>query len=54
MSWLILVPLVVIVVCFILRVPIAFALFGGAISYMIASGGNLTTITDIVMGNHKC
>ena len=31
MSWLILVPLVVIVVCFILRVPIAFALFGGAI-----------------------
>ena len=51
MSWLILVPLVVIVVCFILRVPIAFALFGGAISYMIASGGSLTTITDVVMGN---
>lgn len=51
MSWLIVVPLVVIVVCFILRVPIAFALFGGAISYMIASGGSLSTITDVVMGN---
>ena len=51
MSWIILVPLVVIVICFILRVPIAFALFGGAISYMIASGGSLTTITDVVMGN---
>ena len=51
MSWLILVPLVVIVICFILRVPIAFALFGGAMSYMIASGGSLSTITDVVMGN---
>lgn len=51
MNWTILIPLLVIVICFIIRVPISFALFGGAMTYILMTGGNLSTITDVVMGN---
>lgn len=51
MNWTILIPLLVIVICFIIRVPISFALFGGAMTYILMTGGNLSTITDVVMGS---
>lgn len=45
-----LVMLLVIVVCFFIRVPIAYSLFGAAVVYILMTGANLSAICDTVMG----
>ncbi|MCI5529868.1 MAG: TRAP transporter large permease [Blautia sp.] len=47
---LILVPIIVILVCFLIRVPIPFALLGAAVTYILMTGTSLSAVCDTVMG----
>ena len=50
MSFLSLLPLIVLALCFILRVPISFSLIGTGVIYVLMEGNDVGIIPNIVMG----
>ena len=51
MNLIILVPVVVLLICFLLRVPIAYSMLTAAIAYLLIVGQDLGLIADSVMGS---
>jgi tripartite ATP-independent transporter DctM subunit len=45
------IPVIVLIVCFILRVPVSFSMLAAAVVYLIAVGKNPGLILDPIMGN---
>jgi tripartite ATP-independent transporter DctM subunit len=50
-SFVMFIPVIVLLICFILRVPVAFSMLAGAAAYLMAVGKNLGLVADAVMGN---
>ena len=50
-TFMILLPIIVLAVCFIIRVPIGFSMFCASIVYFLADGQNLGIILDVSMSN---
>ena len=53
MSFLSLLPLIVLALCFILRVPISFSLIGTGVIYVLMEGNDVGIIPNIVMGSFR-
>lgn len=50
-SFTIFIPIIVLMVCFVLRVPVAFSMLAAAAAYLLAVGKSLGLIADTVMSN---
>lgn len=50
-SFMMFIPVIVLMVCFLLRVPVGFSMLAGAAAYLLAAGKSLGLLSDAIIGN---
>ena len=45
------IPVIVLLICFVMRVPVGFSMLAAAAAYLLAVGKNLGLVADSVMGS---